>query len=614
MISKRIPCAPQNDNYARLATYIAAGREHDMQQELSDGQRHYDPQRHFEADQGLAGNRLRRLSECNLASYSQGQKRGVASFLSVDARADRRAAERVRRDTDFPEDVKPEKCLMSWCAGCWAGDDYELAMQEVADTQALNTRTSQEKTYHLIVSFRPEDESRLTPEAFRAIEDRFAQALGLSEHQRHCGVHVNTENMHMHVAYNLIHPEKLTRVEPWRDYIKRDKLCRELEREYGLVVDNGRDPAQARGLGVKAAAVEAHSGQQSFEGYARDQGESILTILENARSWEEAHQAFARHGLELKPRGAGLVIKNRHGRHTAKASAAHRDLSLKKLEARFGAFQPPREKLPDSERRYGADPLQKAPNRNRLWQEFQEQRQEQKAALEAIRQKWERQRRELQRRPIARRTRANLMKMARQYEAEEIHAARMKQGAGNWLDFLRQKAGQGDETALAVLRSRKEEVAPDLPAISQEQERVQARAAYLAHKTVILENAVLSARAKNRLVGVALMQSVASGATARISKHGSVIYTLPDGGKICDTGRSISFSPAARETALAYMAAKWGVKSRTQDRDSGESVYILANGQKIFERKGRNVFERPAAVQRPRQQEQSRGQNQGPER
>ena len=221
MISKRIPCAPQNDNYARLANYIAAGREHDVRQELNDGKRHYDPQRHFEADQGLAGNRMRRLSECHLASYSQRQKRGVASFLSVDARADRRAADRVRRDTDFSEDVKPEKCLMSWCAGCWAGDDYELAIQEVADTQALNTRTTQEKTYHLIVSFRPEDETRLTPEAFKAIEERFAQALGLSEHQRHCGVHVNTENMHMHVPYHPRHPETRAGVGPRRGHLKR---------------------------------------------------------------------------------------------------------------------------------------------------------------------------------------------------------------------------------------------------------------------------------------------------------------------------------------------------------------------------------------------------------
>lgn len=609
MISKRIPCAPQNDNYARLANYIAAGREHDVRQELNDGKRYYDPQRHFEADQGLAGNRMRRLSECHLASYSQGQKRGVASFLSVDARADRRAADRVRRDTDFSEDVKPEKCLMSWCAGCWAGDDYELAIQEVADTQALNTRTTQEKTYHLIVSFRPEDETRLTPEAFKAIEERFAQALGLSEHQRHCGVHVNTENMHMHVAYNLIHPEKLTRVEPWRDYIKRDKLCRELEKEYGFVIDNGRDQAREKSLGGKAAAVEAHTGRQSFEGYARDQGEGILAILENARSWEDVHCAFARHGLELKPRGAGLVVKNRHGRHVAKASAAHRDLSLKKLEARFGAFQKPRGKMPESELRYGAAPLQKAPNRNQLWQEFQEQRQAQKAALEDIRRKWERQRMELQRRPIARRTRANLMKMVRQYEAEEIHAARMNQGAGNWLDFLRQKAAQGDDTALAVLRSRKEEVASELT-----QRRMQARAAYLASKTAILENAELSTKTKNRLISVALMESLASGTTARISKLGSIIFTLPDGEKICDTGRSISFSDEARETALDYMTAKWNVKRRSLDRASGDTVYTLANGQKVYDRKGRNVFEMPAAVHRQRRQEQSRGQSQGPER
>ena len=595
MISKRIPCAPQNDNYARLANYIAAGREHHIQQELTDGQRFHDPQQHFEAGKGLAGNRMRRLSECRLASCSQGQKRGVASFLSVDARADRRAADRVRRDTDFSEDVKPEKCLMSWCAGCWAGDDYELAIREVADTQALNTRTTQEKTYHLIVSFRPEDETRLTPEAFKAIEERFAQALGLSEHQRHCGVHVNTENMHMHIAYNLIHPEKLTRVEPWRDYIKRDKLCRELEKEYGLVIDNGRDKAQEQGLGERAAAVEAHTGRQSFEGYARDQGEAILTILENARSWEDVHCAFARHGLELKPRGAGLVVKDRHGRHMAKASAAHRDLSLKKLEARFGVFQEPRGKMPESERRYGAAPLQKAPNRNQLWQEFQELRQEQKAALEDIRRKWERQRMELQRRPIARRTRANLMKMSRQYEAEEIHAARMNQGVGNWLDFLRQKAAQGDETALAVLRSRKEEVASELT-----QRRMQARAAYLAGKTAILENAELSTKTKNRLISVALMESLASGTTARISKLGSIIFTLPDGEKICDTGRSISFSDEARETALDYMTAKWGIKRRrvSLDRDTGDLVYTLDSGQKVYDRKGRNVFERSAVVHR----------------
>ena len=77
-----------------------------------------------------------------------------------------------------------EKCLVSWSTGCWSGDDYDLGILEAEAVQDLNTRSSKEKTYHLLVSFRPEDEAKLTLEAFKSIEERLAQALGFSEHQR----------------------------------------------------------------------------------------------------------------------------------------------------------------------------------------------------------------------------------------------------------------------------------------------------------------------------------------------------------------------------------------------------------------------------------------------
>ena len=85
----------------------------------------------------------------------------------------------------------------------------------------MRLRTTREKTYHLIVSFRPEDEAKLTPETLKEIELEFAKSLGFEEHQRHCGVHKNTHNLHMHVAYNMIHPEKLARHEPFRDFRTR---------------------------------------------------------------------------------------------------------------------------------------------------------------------------------------------------------------------------------------------------------------------------------------------------------------------------------------------------------------------------------------------------------
>ena len=95
-----------------------------------------------------------------------------------------------------------EKCLMSWAEGLLGGDDYAEGIEEAVDVQAQNTRAAS-KTYHLVISFRPEDEDKLTPEAFEAIEQRFAAALGYADHQRHCGVHKNTGNLHMHVAYNM---------------------------------------------------------------------------------------------------------------------------------------------------------------------------------------------------------------------------------------------------------------------------------------------------------------------------------------------------------------------------------------------------------------------------
>ena len=160
-----------------------------------------------------------------------------------------------------------EKCLMSWCAGCVTEDDYDLAILEAQVVQGMNTRSQKEKTYHLLVSFRPEDEAWLTSELFKAIEERFAGALGYSEHQRHCGIHKNTANVHMHIAYNMVHPERHTRHEPFRDYSIRDKLCRELEQEYGLTVDNGKEQKQENGLSHKAATIEAQTGQESFESY-----------------------------------------------------------------------------------------------------------------------------------------------------------------------------------------------------------------------------------------------------------------------------------------------------------------------------------------------------------
>ena len=463
MISKRIGIEPKNDNYARLAAYIA--------------------------DAGHEG----------------------------------------------------EKALLSWCSGCLGDDDYASGMEEAVKTQAMNTRSGA-KTYHLVISFRPEDEARLTPEVFNTIEERFAAALGYADHQRHCGVHKNTTNLHMHVAYNMIHPEKYTRHKEFRDYWIRDRVCRELEREYGLTMDNGRGHAvpERPPLGEKAALVEAHTGRRSFEGYAQAQRAAILQMLEAATSWQETHEALACHGLEIKPHGNGLVIKDRHGKQSMKASALDRSLSLKKLEARFGAFTPPQglEHIREQSH-YQAEPLQRSPERGKLFAEYRQGIEERKNRLEQIKQQedvalaviraeWTAKRREFERMSMDKRNRRRLIQVARKHEAEALAKARLPLQESreavrrdipftSWNGFLRHKAEQGNEVALAVLRSLKEtaDVEHDTPATPGKDWSQHGRdqfinknvlkAAQAAEERAVLETEAISGKGKTQLLAVLRM-------------------------------------------------------------------------------------------------------------
>jgi len=496
-----------------------------------------------------------------------------------------------------------EKCLIAWCAGCWAGDDYALAIQEVTDTQDLSTRTTKEKTYHLIVSFRPEDESTLTPEVLKEIEAELAKALGFEEHQRHCGVHKNTANLHMHVAFNMIHPEKLTRHDPFRDYHTRDRICRKLEKRFGLAIDHGRNQGPAQPLGDGAATVGAHTGQQSFESYAKDFRESILASLEEAADWQGLHQALALHGLEIKPHGNGLVIKDRYGKHTIKASSLARSLAKGNLEKRLGRFQPTGVAVDaiESKDRYQAKPLQRqSPERDKLFAEYRACMAERRKALSALREEralrletiertWKRQLQEIGKMALTKRDRYDLLKEARQHRAKlRRQLGREMDGRheklreafpySSWSTFLRWEAEHGNEAALAVLRSREKAVKPEHGEVPRwcSSRRNFARGTWEERKRAILGESQLQPKEKRTLLSVARMQYLSrleadagnalaskplQGYTYAIDSKGTVLFTLASGGLIRDMGDQIVCSahdPAARQTGIRLAQMKWG--------------------------------------------------------
>jgi len=83
-------------------------------------------------------------------------------------------------------------------------DDPGDATALIQATQAKNTRSKSDKTYHLVYSFPPGERPPL--DVLHAIEDELCAAIGYADHQRISAVHIDTDHLHVHVAINKVHP------------------------------------------------------------------------------------------------------------------------------------------------------------------------------------------------------------------------------------------------------------------------------------------------------------------------------------------------------------------------------------------------------------------------
>jgi len=497
-----------------------------------------------------------------------------------------------------------EKLLMHWSAGS-AFDDYMAGICEAEAIQEQNTRTKLTKTYHLVVSFRPEDKAKLSAEAFIDIEKAFAQALGYENHVRHCGVHKNTNNLHLHMAYNMISGENFWRQSPFLDYRMLSKVCRKMEKKYGLTRDKGIDPENRKKDGqanAKVKAIEAQTGQESLFSYILRHKDSILKELKNAGSWKEVHSIFFKKGLVIKPSGNGLTIRDRYGKHSARASKIDRTLSKANLEKLFGQYEAhTKEQHRDikADEVYSALPLHQGPERDNLYAVFQEEivwrkavlkeiNDEGRAKYEANKLKWEQQREKFRRVPMMKRDRDRFyleLKKREQDDLDKIRAETSRQRDSvrtlmpytTWNKCLQHKAALGNEVALAVLRSKKEEVQPEViiprqetpinhsPEVRQWQQK----------KEEILDAVGITSRNRRALLSVLKMREVFNQENGfpeepkyRIDGNGVLIFELPDGGTIRDTGKEIYFTghnKLTNETALKYAKKRWGESIELSD-------------------------------------------------
>ncbi|EFG2528785.1 TPA: relaxase/mobilization nuclease domain-containing protein [Escherichia coli] len=227
---------------------------------------------------------------------------------------------------------KQERVGVIKVTNCHQENILDAARYDIEPTQRLNTRSESDKTYHLIVSFRPGENP--SQEVLDAAEERICAAMGYADHQRVSAVHYDTDNVHIHIAINKIHPETHNIHTPYNDYKTRSAVCLALEKEFGLESDNHQ--ATKTRSENHAADMERHSGRESLLGWIKRE---CADQLRNANSWQELHQAMRENGLELRQKGNGFVITGPDG-IGVKASSVDRVLSRASLEKKFGLYEP----------------------------------------------------------------------------------------------------------------------------------------------------------------------------------------------------------------------------------------------------------------------------------
>ncbi|WP_051862293.1 TraI/MobA(P) family conjugative relaxase [Ferrovum myxofaciens] len=250
-------------------------------------------------------------------------------------------------------------------------DDISCVLESTADECQRKGRFKGNPVYHVAINW--QDGEHPSPEQARHACDHVMKALGYEEHQAAWSIHRDTDNDHVHLVINRVHPTRLLAISPpfKKDYFILDRCMRELEIEFGYGRANGpyitldtkegpkivrmsraerrergllKEDAQPR-LTRGAAAAEHRLGEDSFQSWAsKEPAQDLKKVLQQPEvTWQDVHHCLAQHGVSIQPKGSGMIVTTtlEDGRVLAgKASQMGRWASKAELEKKLGAFVP----------------------------------------------------------------------------------------------------------------------------------------------------------------------------------------------------------------------------------------------------------------------------------
>lgn len=247
----------------------------------------------------------------------------------------------------------------------------ETAAAEMKAVAAQNTRCK-DPVMHVVLSWDKADHPE--PEQWKQSVNYVMKSLGMKDHQYTAVAHDDTENYHVHVMANKIHPETYRSHTPAWMHKTLDKALRELEHKHQWTPANGlyrwddklgkavkttreeRQALQPEGEELatgKAAKMEIYSGFASLETYCKQEPAKALDALmkKDGSQWADIHKAMAGFGLVInkgKAGGYSVSTSGDDGRQvTVKASKVFRKYFAGKAQRtatdkKLGEWQEPK--------------------------------------------------------------------------------------------------------------------------------------------------------------------------------------------------------------------------------------------------------------------------------
>lgn len=229
---------------------------------------------------------------------------------------------------------------------------FESAALEMQSISDQNIRCK-DPVYHFILSWQ-EDENPSEDQIFDSVYHSL-RGLGMGNHQYVASIHRDTDNVHVHVAANRVHPVTFKAVNLYNDADKLQRICRALELKHNFKVDNGswirdennnvvRAPRRHKIAPRGAATLEHFADKESLYTYAVTHcRREINTMFRNKTAcWESIHNVFSTAGLKLEARGEGMIVRDAFNPEQTpiKASRIHVGMTRQRLESKIGPFVP----------------------------------------------------------------------------------------------------------------------------------------------------------------------------------------------------------------------------------------------------------------------------------